>query len=541
MIILGIHVSFNGFSHDSSACIIKNNKVVAAVEEERFNRIKSSQLFFPHKSIKYCLEKAKIKIHQVNLISVDGASFKSMRYKVQKSMNYYFGHCPKIDIVKHSLSHTYGAFLSSGFKKALTISVDGVGDGVSTLISDFQIKGNKILNKKIYIGDRNHSIGDFYGIFTNYLGFRLNEGEYKVMGMAALGKPKFKMSKLIYFDKIEEKIVSKIKSIMSIKNLTNTNEPIYNAQKIKKLFKVSKRLPSADFKQEHYDLAASVQYQFTKVYIEMIKHFAKKLNSEYLCLSGGCALNCLANQKLLDGTFKKVYVMPASSDRGLCVGNAIYSLAKKRKIVKPINNMFLGPSYSNSSILLLLKRLGIKYKRVKNHYTDCASEIKKGKIIGWFQGRSEFGPRALGSRSILANPRIRNMKSILNLKIKNRENYRPFAPSILDKDFKFENINDHHFEYMTFSLFLDKNLSKNFNQAVHFDNSSRVHVVKRKNNNQFYKLLMSVKKKIGIGCVINTSFNLNNEPIVNSPSDAIKTFYGTGIDVLYLNNFKIIK
>ena len=273
----------------------------------------------------------------------------------------------------------------------------------------------------------------------------------------------------------------------------------------------------------------------------MIKHFAKKLNSEYLCLSGGCALNCLANQKLLDGTFKKVYVMPASSDRGLCVGNAMYSLAKKRKIVKPINNMFLGPSYSNSSISLLLKRLGIKYKRVKNHYTDCASEIKKGKIIGWFQGRSEFGPRALGSRSILANPRIRNMKSILNLKIKNRENYRPFAPSILDKDFKFENINDNHFEYMTFSLFLDKNLSKNFNQAVHFDNSSRVHVVKRKNNNQFYKLLMSVKKKIGIGCVINTSFNLNNEPIVNSPSDAIKTFYGTGIDVLYLNNFKIIK
>ena len=273
----------------------------------------------------------------------------------------------------------------------------------------------------------------------------------------------------------------------------------------------------------------------------MINYFAKKHNQENLCLSGGCALNCLSNSKFLEGNFKNIYVMPAASDRGLSLGNAMFSLAKNGIIAKPPSNMFLGPSYNDKTVLKLFKNLKIKYKKIKNISDDCSNEIKKGKVIGWFQGRSEFGPRALGARSILANPKIKNMKNKLNLKIKNREDYRPFAPSILDEDFKYKDKKNSLFEYMTFSLFLEKNIYKNFREAVHFDDTSRVHIVLKKNNPIFHNLLKSVKKKIGYGCVINTSFNLNNEPIVNSPLDAIKTFFGSGIDILYINNFKITK
>ncbi len=541
MIILGIHVSFNGNSHDSSASIIVKKSVVAACEEERFNRQKSSQLFFPHKSIKFCLNRAKVNIEDVDLISVDGKTFKNMKAKVEKSMKYYFGFCPKIEMVEHSLSHSYGSFFSSGFKSSLVVSIDGIGDNISTLISIFSVKNNRVFKKEIYREGRDKSIGDFYGIFTNYLGFRLNEGEFKMMGMSALGKPSFNMDNLIKFDTRKGKIISDLNKIKSLKFNTNTNEPIYNSKNIKKLFNVQRRLPSAPFKKIHYDLASSVQSQFNKVYVNMINYFGKKYNQENLCLSGGCALNCLSNSKFLEGNFKNIYVMPAASDRGLSLGNAMFSLVKKGIIPKPPLNMFLGPSYNDKTVLKIFKNLKIKYKKIKNLSDDCSNEIKKGKIIGWFQGRSEFGPRALGARSILANPKIKNMKNKLNLKIKNREDYRPFAPSILDEDFKYKDKKNSLFEYMTFSLFLEKNIYKNFREAVHFDDTSRVHIVLKKNNPIFYNLLKSVKKKIGYGCVINTSFNLNNEPIVNSPLDAIKTFFGSGIDILYINNFKITK
>ena len=540
MLILGLHVSFNGFSHDSSAAIIKNGKVIAATEEERFNRLKSSQLFFPKNSINFCLEKANCKISDIDVVVADGATYKNLRKKIIKSMEFYFNYCPKIEILEHPLSHSFGTFISSGYSRSLVVSIDGVGDNISTLITKFEKKNNKIKLRKLYVDYLNNSLGDFYGLFTNYLGFRLNEGEYKVMGMAAYGKPKYNLENIIKFDSKSGKIISNLKNFISRKINTNINEPIYNENKVYKLLKVKKRNSSETFNQKHFDLAASVQFQFSKVYLGIINFYAKKEMLENVCLSGGCALNCLANYKLLK-SFKKIYVMPASSDRGLSLGNAMYYAAKKFiKVTRP-KNMFLGPSYLNKDIIKFLKRINLKYKIVKNHYQDCANEIKKGKVIGWFQGRSEFGPRALGSRSILANPKIKNMKKILNLKIKYREDYRPFAPSILEEDLKeYFNLSE-ELEYMTFTLKVNNSLKKKIPEAVHFDNTSRIHLVKKKSNPVFFNLLKNVKKEIGIGCVINTSFNINNEPIVNSPLDAIKTFFSSGIDVLYLNNIKISK
>ena len=305
MKILGLHVSFNGFSHDSSASLIVNGKVLAAVEEERFNRIKSSQLFFPQNSIKYCLKKAACKIKDIDVLVVDGISYKKIKDKVYKSMNFYFGYCPKIKVCKHPQSHSYGSFISSGYKEALVVSIDGVGDKISTLISKFKKDKEKIITKELYRDGLENSLGDFYGVFTNYLGFRLNEGEYKVMGMAAYGKPNYDLEKIIRFDTKKGRIVSNLKNIISRDINSNINEPIYNQKKIFKLTKVKKRNTSEIFTQKHYDLAASVQKQFSKVYEQLITYYSKKSKLNKICLSGGCALNCLANNKLLK-TFKKV-------------------------------------------------------------------------------------------------------------------------------------------------------------------------------------------------------------------------------------------
>lgn len=540
MKILGLHVSFNGFSHDASASLIVDEKVVAAVEEERYNRLKSSQLFFPKNSIKYCLKKAKCNIKDIDVLVVDGTSYKKIRDKVVKSMNFYFGYCPKIELCEHPQSHSYGSFISSGYQEALVVSIDGVGDKVSTLISTFKKTKKKFFVKELYRDGLENSLGDFYGVFTNYLGFRLNEGEYKVMGMAAYGKPKYDLEKIISFDSKRGVIKSKLKNIISRNINSNINEPIYNQNAIYKLTKVKKRNSSERFTQKHFDLAASVQKQFTDVYVKLINYYSKQTQIEKLCLSGGCALNCLANYKLLH-TFKKVYVMPASSDRGLSLGNAMYYAAKNLINVQKPKNMFLGPSYSNKEILYYLNRINLNYQIIKNVEKDCAIQIKHGKVVAWFQGRSEFGPRALGSRSILANPKIYKMKKILNQKIKYREDYRPFAPSIIEDDIKKYTKFSEELEYMTFTLNIDSKLKKIIPEAVHFDNTARIHLVKKQSNPKFYNLLKNVKKEIGIGSVINTSFNVNNEPIVNSPLDAIRTFFSSGIDILYLNNIKITK
>lgn len=316
--------------------------------------------------------------------------------------------------------------------------------------------------------------------------------------------------------------------------------PVIQKCSLKKKYNIKKPVNTNYFKQEHYDLAASIQDQFTKVYVQIIKFFIEKTKTKKITLSGGCALNCLANKELLRENVQ-IYVMPAASDRGLSLGAATMCLNKYSIKFKKKDTLFLGKKYSNKEIIKDLKDYNIKYKSLKNHHLDCATEISKGKVIGWFQGRSEFGPRALGARSILASPKIFNMKFKLNKKIKFRENYRPFAPSILKKTFlKYHKKVPADMTSMTIAININKKLKKLIPETVHFDNTARIHLVDHKNKNLF-KLLNCLQRKNKTGAVINTSFNLNMEPNVDSPKDAIRTFYSSGLDVLYLNNLKIEK
>jgi carbamoyltransferase len=306
-----------------------------------------------------------------------------------------------------------------------------------------------------------------------------------------------------------------------------------------KTFGTSARRPHEKITQVHFDIAASLQLHFENTYLELIKYWKEKTGIKRICLSGGCTLNALANMRLLDMGFEGIFVMPAASDRGVSLGAAVQASFFGGKTVSPPTSMYLGSHYSLSEIKLELDSNQIDYQICEEKNTRIAEDIAQGKIVGYFCGRSEFGPRALGARSILANPRIEGMKNLLNAKIKFREDYRPFAPSVLEGSALLPS-SIANLEYMTITTKIaDKDRLK-FPEAIHFDGTSRVQLVKH-NNQVLGDLLQQIEKSSGHASVINTSFNLKGEPIVNSPRDALRTFYGCGLDVLYIETFRISK
>jgi carbamoyltransferase len=363
------------------------------------------------------------------------------------------------------------------------------------------------------------------------------------MGMAAYGKDNYDLSDLLYFNSEKGVVDANYpETFNDFDDYSSITQPVYNEDYIFNLTKVKRPVYSSKgFEQEHFDLAASVQMQFSNTYIDLIKYWLGVTNQKYLCLSGGCVLNCLANKELLGDELENIYVMPAASDRGLSLGSAMYTAGLNQEKIYSVDNMYLGRSFTKENIIETLNNCGINYEEVKNHTNDCAQLLKKGYVIGWFQGRSEFGPRALGHRSILANPQTTGMKDTLNKKIKFRESYRPFAPAILQEDFDKYYESKIDFSYMTFTVDVPPDLAKLIPEAVHFDGTARVQTVKQQSDSNFYELLSEIKKVNGIGAVINTSLNLANEPIVDSPSDAIRTFFSSGIDVLYMENIKLVK
>ena len=546
MNIIGLHTSFNSKTHDPSVALIVDGQLVFAIEEERLNRIKTSMGYFPERAFIKCLEKSSLTIHDIDLVVSDGITSPFLKNKIKDYIKHIFGYCPAIKLYDHSTCHNYSSYFISGFNSSLTISVDGQGDGISTNVSYMNNSNNKYLYNELYKSNNKFSLGNFYTAFTNYLGFRSVEGEYKVMGMAAYGKPKIDLSSIINFNNITEDFEGKnYNSLFNIDNYTSITEPSYNEEFIYELTKI-KRLnlsEGEEFTQDHFDLAASVQYAFETNYINLISHFVKKTNAEYLCLSGGCALNCLANKNIKKLGLKDYFIMPASSDRGISVGAAAIAAIENNDLTKKnINqNMYLGISYTNNDIVETLNLLGINFIELNDLYDDCLTSVNDGKIVGWHQGRSEFGPRALGARSIIASPSIRGMKDKINSKIKFREKFRPFAPAILDTELSQYFQNTNQLKFMTFALDTPTNLQRNIQETVHHDKTSRSQSVNENDDIYFYNLLNNFKKKSIFPSVINTSFNVNGEPIVETPLDAIRTFYGSGIEVLYINNIKINK
>ena len=585
--ILGI----SAFYHDSAACILKNGKIIAAAQEERFTR-KKHDPNYPHNSIEFVLKYANLKLSEVDQI----VFFEKPFLKFERLLETYVAFAPKgfISFAKampiwikeklfqknllfnklknhdqnyisdeniffsdHHLSHAASAFFPSPFEEAVVLTADGVGEWATTTVAVGKNK-NLEIKKEIHFP---HSLGLLYSAFTYFTGFKVNSGEYKLMGLAPYGNP-------IYVDKIKQLVDLKEDGTFRLdqKYFNYATGLTMTSKRFEDLFKQKCRDPEKEMiTQFHMDVAASIQKVTEEIMIKLAKSIRKEFGIKNLCLAGGVALNCVANGKILkEKIFDNIWIQPAAGDAGGSLGAALalWHVDQGNKRTVNLNDdmkgSYLGTEFNQDEIEKELESVGANFETLKyDELIDRTAEfLSKEKAIGWFQGRMEFGPRALGGRSILGDPRSDKMQKNLNLKVKYRESFRPFAPSILREDLSewfamnvdspymllVANINSNKRIEMTDEqkkLFgIDKlNIKRSEIPAVtHVDYSARVQTVTKNTNNRYYDLIFKFKEKTGCPVIVNTSFNVRGEPIVNTPTDAFNCFMGTELDYLVIGN-----
>ena len=585
--ILGI----SAFYHDSAACIIKDGKIIAAAQEERFTRKKHDRNY-PHNAIEFVLSYLDLKLSEVDQI----VFFEKPFLKFERLLETYVAFAPKgfVSFAKampiwikeklyqknllfkklkahdknyksdknlffsdHHLSHAASAFFPSPFDEAVILTADGVGEWATTTVAVGK-NNNLEIKKEIHFP---HSIGLLYSAFTFYVGFKVNSGEYKLMGLAPYGNP-------IYEDKVKKLIDIKDDGTFRLDQtyfnyatgLTMTNEKFNN------LFGQKPRDPyNEKLTQFHMDIAASVQKVTEEIMIKLATAIRQEYNIKNLCLAGGVALNCVANGKILkEKIFDNIWIQPAAGDAGGSLGAALALWYSDQKNIREINlndemqGSYLGTEFSQNEIENELNNLGANFEILNYNemITKTSELLANEKVIGWFQGRMEFGPRALGARSILADPRSDKMQKNLNLKVKYRESFRPFAPSILREDLSewFDLNVDSPYMLLVADINSDKKIKMTSEQknlfgidklnikrseipaVTHVDYSARVQTVTKNTNNYFYDLISKFKEKTGCPVLVNTSFNVRGEPIVNTPTDAFNCFMGTELDYLIIGN-----
>ncbi len=541
-VILGISGGFIHRIGSPAACLVINGKLEFAQEEERFNRIKNSGGLMPTYAIKQALKFKKIDIRDVDYVAFH-SNYPKLINKIESYFVFNFGYSPKIKFVDHHSSHAYSAYYPSGFKKANILTLDYSGNGISTTISlgiENKIKRFKEIKKP-------NSLGIFYGLITQILGFEIDNDEYKVMGLASYGKPKYNLNNILNVDKDIFRLNNKILNIAELdkkKSLMLTRqEPFYSDYLLKQL-KLKRRLEKNIHSKKKKDLASSAQNQLNLAAENLFKYAYKKNKVNNFCLAGGVALNCTMNNHLSQLDFvKKLFIQPASSDAGCSIGAAFFVANKLREKIIIKNKVYLGNQFNNSQIKQILKNNNILKFAKKYDCKFIAKKLAESKIVAVFQGRHEFGPRALGNRSILANPQNVNMKRILNKKIKYREGFRPFAPIVLKNNSnKYFNLKQGvDYSSMTVTCEAKKNVKKIFPSCIHYDNTARVQILEKNKNKKIEKILETFGKITGHPVLINTSFNLNKQPNVNTPEEAISTFYASGIDYLVLQDYILCK
>jgi len=563
--ILGISCYY----HDSAAAILKDGKVIAAVEEERFSRKKFDD-GFPRLAIEWCLKEAGITPQDISLVVFYDKSI----LKFERLLDNYIAVAPKgmrsfLDIIpkwihkrlwvkdeikkqllgfnghiifpEHHLSHAAHTFFTSPFEESAILTVDGVGEWTTTSFGHASGTQIQLTNDIRWP----HSLGLFYSAFTYYLGFQVNEGEYKLMGLSSYGKPKY--YDVIVNNLIDVKQDGSIHLNMKYFAFTHTNLMIN--KNFEELFDIPARKEDSDVEQIHYDIGASAQLVLEEVLLKMVNHVYKKTGQKNLCLGGGVALNGVANHRILkEGPFENVHIPPSPGDAGSAVGCAQYGyyshLNNQRKIendhAKRIQeNVYVGPSYSNENIESFLNSKKIQYEKLdrKDLLQKTARMISEKNVVGWYQGKMEWGPRALGNRSILADPREATMKDILNEKIKHRELFRPFAPSILEEYVSEYFELDIPSPYMLLVAKVKK--PQAIPAVTHVDGTGRLQTVSKNANPLYYDLINEFYKLTGVPVVVNTSMNVRGEPIVNTPEHAHNMLLKTEMDFLVMGNYLI--
>lgn len=620
MNILGI----SAYYHDSAAALVCNGEIVAAAQEERFTR-KKHDARFPANAIRYCLSEANLTLFDIDQIvfydkplvkferlletylSYAPRGFRSfltampvwlkeklyLKTILKKELSALVGvkkaKLPKLMFTEHHQSHAASAFFPSPFQKAAVMCLDGVGEWATTSV--WLGDGNTLT--PVWEIDFPHSLGLLYSAFTYYTGFKVNSGEYKLMGLAPYGEP-------IYVDKILTHLIDlkddgtfrlNMEYFNYAVGLTMTNK------KFDQLFGGPRRTPETKLSQREMDIAASIQVVTEEVVLRLTRTVQKELNVDYLCLAGGVALNCVANGRIVrEGPFKEIWIQPAAGDAGGALGAAlavwyqyhdqprqvkqpttvettlettvgststVATRAPKTQVLDSMKGSYLGPKFSNEEIQYYLDSVGAKYLYLEDAelMPRLAEILDQGNVVGWFQGRMEFGPRALGGRSIIGDPRNQKMQSVMNLKIKYRESFRPFAPSVLAERVSDYFEHDQTSPYMLIvapvqerlripmtpeqeQLFgIEKlNVPRSEIPAItHVDYSARIQTVHKETNPRYYDLIRHFEKRTGCGVIVNTSFNVRGEPIVGSPEDAYRCFMRTEMDYLVLENLLLAK
>lgn len=599
MKILGI----SAYYHDSAAALIENGKVMYAAQEERFTKIKNDPSF-PERAIAYCLSESGLALEELDYIAFYDKPF----LKFERLMETYYAFAPNgfrsfakampiwlkeklftkqmikkglkkiggkpgqnipILFPEHHLSHAASAFYTSPYDRSAFLTIDGVGEWITTSYGLATGKQGMEIMGEIHFP---HSLGLFYSSFTYFLGFAVNSGEYKMMGLAPYSHHTSERA-MSYIHIIKERLID-IKEDGSFKmNMHYFQFPVglrmVDPKKWEQLFGIGKRKRNDPLTQSHADLAFAAQKVLEEILLKLIHHIKKETQAEYLCLAGGVALNCVANGLLYRASlFKDIYVQPAAGDAGGAIGAALATSYLKQDLqftgLKEPFDPYLGPLASDRDIKSVLRKNNCTY-----HYFESTEELMdvvaqhlaQKKVVGWYRGRMEFGPRALGNRSILADPSVPEMQSLINLKIKFRESFRPFAPAVCEEDYNEYFEPGQRSPYMLFTSpvkeSLRKPLPENFNALsleqkqstvksefpaiTHIDHSARVQIVKKELNPSFWSLIQAFKKRTGKGVVINTSFNHKNNPIVNTVEDAYQCFRDSGMDVLVLENYLILK
>ena len=585
MNILGL----SAFYHDSAACLLQDGKIIAAAQEERFTR-KKHDASFPKNAVEFCLQKGGIQVSDLDYVGFYDKPF----IKFERILETYLGIAPKgikqylaaipiwlkdklwtrtnirnklgysgtVLFAQHHESHAASAFFPSPFQEAAILTMDGVGEWATTSIASG--KDNKIeLLQELHFP---HSLGLLYSAFTYYLGFKVNSGEYKVMGLAPYGKP-------IYSDLIREHLID-LKEDGSFRMRMDYFDYLggmaMTNQKFASIFNHPARKAESNLTQKEMDIAASLQEVTEEIMLKMARHIRYLTNMKNLCLAGGVALNCVGNGKILkEKIFEKIWVQPAAGDAGgalgvaLCIWHQIIGNNRLTNGKDTMRGSYLGPHFKESEIKNFLDSNEIPYRQVNESQLTklVATDLQKGKVVGWFQGPMEFGPRALGGRSIIGDPRNPKMQSTMNLKIKYRESFRPFAPSVLAEkvDEWFEMDEESPYMLMVAEVRKDKRISMTKEQnklfgidllnipksqipaITHVDYSARIQTVHEDTNKRYYDLIKEFEKETQCAVLINTSFNVRGEPIVCTPEQAYRCFMRTEMETLVLENFIIDK
>ena len=551
-------IGISCFFHDAACCLLKDGVLVAAVEEERFSRRKHDA-GIPKRAFNYCLEEGGLTIDQIDCVAYYEEPAKKLARQIwmmlpglpsdkkvltrldprrpEREIREVLGYDGPIDYVGHHPAHAASSFYYSGFKDAAVLTVDGVGEWDTTSFGRGNGNGLELLETVEFP----HSLGLLYSTITGYLGFEVNEGEYKVMGLAPYGQPR-------HVDMIRKLIINEPggQYRLDLRYFDFTSFNRMHSDEMLSLFGHPARQPRTEILDFHKDLARSLQYVLEEILMDKLQYLHKLTGSENLCMAGGVALNCVANGRIKrEGPFKRMFVQPAAGDSGGALGAA--AIAHKRRTngktesLSILRHAYLGPRFSSEEVASFVESTGVKAEDFRGREPELLEAVGQrlaaGKVVGWFHGRMEFGPRALGARSILADPRGEKTQDRINSIIKQRESFRPFAPAVLEERAAAHFDLDHPSRYMLETCQVKSPIK--LPAITHVDGSARVQTVDEETNPRFARLLRTFERLTGCPILLNTSFNMNYEPIVCTPVDALTCFIRSGLDTLVLEDFII--